>query len=261
MNVLIIVLLAAGIGFNASAQTDPGLMHIPQITDPETVSVHLNFHSAHVKLFGVVPEGADRIAVILCSSETPETQLARKERVGPFWMAVKKFHVKNIPGCYQVATSHPVSAFLSSGAPDDSINKLRYENLRNSWDVEMEGGEPADDDLDVLFHGLIQMKEKQGLYRLDQESIELRKGGLFLSQFDLPAAITAGDYTVDVYAFHGAKLLGIGESTFSVEKAGVVGFLSLMSKEHALLYAILAVGIALAVGFCVSLVFRRRTAH
>ena len=139
--------------------------------------------------------------------------------------------------------------------------RLRYESLQQSWDVELESGEMAGDDHEVLFQGLIQMKEEQGLYKLDESGIKLTQDGLFSYTFHLPASITVGDYSVDVYAFLNGDVIGIGKSDFSVSKGGLVWFLSLTAKTYAAVYAVLAVLIALAVGFCVSLVFKRKGAH
>ncbi|MBN2327430.1 MAG: TIGR02186 family protein [Candidatus Omnitrophica bacterium] len=242
--------------FIATAQNDA---FFPTIFEEDAVHINLDFKGDEVRLFGSAPSQTDGIVAVLRSQETPPMHLSRKKRVVLFWMTVKKFLVDNLPGCYQIASSDPLHQLIKDDSQTDS--RFGYEALRNDWRYELESGQSDPDDESVLFDGLIQMKENQGLYKIDENGARLHDNGLFLCRFYLPAAITTGQYIVQIFALRQGRIVGASEASLSVEKRGLAWALTYTAANHSVLYALIAVTIALSAGVLVSFLFKRKSAH
>lgn len=235
---------------------------IPMRADKDTLNVSLIYRGGEVSIFGVAPDSAEHLIALMRSKETPPMELSRKERVAFFWLSTKKFKVENIPGMYQLtATSLLKEALSNSGSDVSERYQLGYAALKNEMKVHQTAGEEAADDVDVLFDGIVKIKEGQGLYRIEEGNFRMYEGGLFNHKFPITDSAPVGEYTIKVIAFKGGEIIGEGSAVVMVAKAGIVKWLYNLAMTKGGLYGVLAVIIAFSAGIGVSMVFKRGGGH
>jgi uncharacterized protein (TIGR02186 family) len=251
-------LLASGLSLSsASAQTDMSFL-----IEPHTVPITLSFDGHDVLVFGVIPHTADGVLLTCQSSETPPITVVRKERVVFFWMATKKFRIEHMPGLYMLASSAPLNELLGEQGESVALaHGVGYAALRDGWGVERLSGTEAADDHDVLFDGLISLKEKEGLYRVHEARVRLEPDGLFFHRFRVPDAVTVGRQTVTAYALKDGQVMRTFGGSLEVEQAGAVKWLAELAHDHSALYGIVAVVVAMGAGLGVSKLFGGRGGH
>ncbi|MBI5115403.1 TIGR02186 family protein [Candidatus Poribacteria bacterium] len=238
------------------------VVDIPLTVEPASSDVSVWYKGGQEMVSGQAPPDADAVMTIIRSMETPPMTLARKGRVVLFWMTVKKFHVENMPGVYQLATSAPLSAILESIGPEEAArNQIGYAALREGWEVKLTSGAASEDDMDVLFNGLVKLKDKIGLYRILENAIRVKPDGAFSNAFPISDATTVGKYTVLAYAIKDGTIIGKGQGEFAVNKIGLVNWLTAMASHRSGIYGIIAVVIAFATGIVVSIIFKGKGGH
>ena len=233
----------------------------PMMVDNECIQVSLVYKGGQVSIFGYAPSSVENLIAIMRSKETPPMNLARKERVVFFWLATKKFKVENIPGMYQLVSTGPLNEIYNFPENTEAAQyQIGYQALKDDWYVHLTSGRESEDDLDVLFNGMIQLKEKEKLYGIGEGELKVRQDGLFTHKFNISDAAPTGEYNIHVLTLKGGDVIGAGMTTISLEKTGVVDKLYNLSRTHGALYGIIAVLIAFSAGIIVSLVFKRRGA-
>ncbi len=238
------------------------VVDIPLVVEPKQINVSVWYNGGEVTVSGEAPSGTEAVIVVLRSSGTPPMALARKGRVVLFWMTVKKFKVENIPGVYQIALSAPLRHIMESLSIEEvEANQIGYAALKQGWKVERTSGAESSDDIDVLFNGLVKLKEKAGVYRVNENGVQLQANGSFSTVFPISDATTVGEYAIIAYSIRGGTIVNKGLSEFVVEKVGLVKWLSDMATHHAGAYGVIAVVIALCTGMVVSLIFKGKGGH
>ena len=253
-----VVLLAAVLSASpAVAQIDMSFF-----LEPHRVGIDLRYDGLDVLAVGVIPKDADGVILTCHSSEMPPITVVRKERVVLFWMATKKFHIENTPGLYLLASSKSLDELL--GERRHTIadeHEIGYPAIRRAWSVERLSGEEAEDDMDVLFNGLVSLKEKEGLYDMDEHGIRLEPDGLFLHRFRIPDKVTVGSKTVTAYAIKDHRVIRTYQQKLEVDQAGAVKWLTELAYDHSALYGIVAVLVAVVAGLGVSKLFGGKGGH
>lgn len=215
----------------------------------EYIDLNLSYSGTDLFVFGYLPESADRVTLILESEHPEKFDVVRKEQVGPLWLARKKFRVNDMPSIFHVA---------SSGEADDA-SYISDALASGAMGFEQLSGESAADDWAVLFSGVVMLKTDQGMYRTGL--IRLRDNGLFSCTFELPDAIKPDRYRIRAQAFSAGIVVGQGETSVTIRKAGMVSWLSHLATDHALLYGVMSVLLAFLTGLGVNAVFGRGGGH
>ena len=264
LTALLLITAWSTAGIRPSSSTPPQTEPIdsvvfPIMVDNDTIDVSLVYEGGEVSVFGYVPEGIEGLIAIMRSAEAPHMNLSRKERVVFFWLATKKFSVEHMPGMYQLVSTAPLGEIYCPPEGSSPLDyQIGYQALRNDWQVNYTSGKESPDDMDVLFNGIIQMKEEQGLYRISEGELKLREDGLFSQKFPITDAAPVGEYTINVLALKDKVIIGGGTASVFVRKAGLVQMLSYMAATQGAVYGITAIIIAFSAGIVVSFIFKRR---
>ena len=80
-------------------------------------------------------------------------------------------------------------------------------------------------------------------------------------QLRLPSNVAPGTYKVTFSVFNSGKLLQQQSIPLLVDMKGIAAFLAILATNHGVLYGLLAVGIALVIGFGMGFVFKGKSAH
>jgi len=276
--VLLAALLAAT---QASVSANPGLT---VSVSPDIVNVGLNFAGDDVHIYGAVPEDAE--IVVKVDGPTKTVKLSKKGKVlGLFWMTVDRAEVENMPAFHLVHSSEEIDNIL--GREDQiqlGVDPMSSSTLSQARAVDPDkGSDLPEAESSEFVAGLRDMYIRQGRYAPCVSchnappvgSAALAEGGFAHSDgivhvdngqwetwVNLPSDAPLGDYTIDSYCIRDGQVIESDSTTFTVRKVGLVDSLGSMSKDNAVAYGALCLGIIIAVGMTIGLIFpKRRGGH
>jgi uncharacterized protein (TIGR02186 family) len=225
------------------------------------VEIGLSYSGDKIFFFGVNPvPGADMV-IKLTAEKQEAVKLSMKGRVGPFWMTVKQYEVTGAPFIYKIHAGKPLDQIISPETARDL--ELGYDAVRHKMKMHLIRGEAAPDDAEVVWKGLLKIKERANLYNIvaDPKRLEIAEGKLFKHYFRFPAAATEGRYLVESYCFQKGQLVGYGKDVIQIKKVGLENWLTRTSQNSAIFYGILAVLIAVGAGLLVGVIFGKGGHH
>ena len=243
------VLLVLGLAGKA-----PAASATLQVT-PDVVEISAFYQGRYVTVTGTLPEGLG--AVVEVTGPATEEHLMRKGRRGPLWMNVGQINVSGVPSLYLV---------LSNGA-----DLLAGNRLDASWGFPSLiqrislTGDVQPNEHDKFKHQFLELKESQDLYGAWPGGLKVSPAGdgrqKVTGQFWLPSNIRPDTYKVCLSAVRGSQAVEKVCTDLPVQMVGFPAFLMTMAYEHAALYGLLAVIIAIVVGAIMGYLFKGGGGH
>ncbi len=267
---VLLVTALGGTGSTALAESDaadhaPAAEQTPEIvkdtgefTTNSTQSVietGITYNGQQIDFFGST-DGIQADSIIVKLTSPAETvKINVKGRFGPFWMNTRQYEVENVPSIYKIRASGTLSKILSPELAQEL--GLGFAVIKDQLQVHILKGTQEPDDLDTVFKGLVQLKEEEELYSIDESgTLGFKDDKSFQHTFRFPPAAKPGTYNVDSYLIKDKKLVGHSRDTIQIEKVGLVKFVANASKEHPIIYGLCAVIIALGAGLLVGFIFK-----
>ena len=171
-------------------------------------------------------------------------------------MSVGEITVKAAPSLYLVLSTPDVPSHR------DGATQWGYDALKQR--IRFEGSLPKAG-AGVLFDQFIKLKESQGVYGVFPNSLKLTSTSgdqaTYEGQFWLPGNIAPGTYHVVLSVINGGKVVQQQSTELNVEMSGLPRFLTSLAWNHAAIYGLMAVLVALAAGFIMGFIFRSKAAH
>lgn len=221
----------------------------------EKIEIGLTYHGEILEFFGSLGNTEADAVIVKLTSPAEKVKLNQKGRVGPLWMNVKQHEVENVPFMYKIHASQPIDSILTPQQQEEL--GIGFDALRKQLVIHTVKGERAPEDEQIIFEGLLKIKQSQNLYKIDDNArIQIKKGALFKHYFTFPPAAKEGDYIVETYLFKQGKLVGHSQDVIHVRKVGIGAKIARWSRERPKTYGIFAVLIALSVGLIVGTIFK-----
>ena len=85
----------------------------------------------------------------------------------------------------------------------------------------------------------------------------MNKNALFRSYLSLPSNVVTGQFDVKILHYRNSKLISRESNTINVSKSGVSAEIYNIAQNYATLYGIVAVLLAVLIGWGTSLIFRK----
>jgi uncharacterized protein (TIGR02186 family) len=219
------------------------------------ISIGIRYNGDRIDFFGSM-EGTGAEAVVAKLTSPAETaKLNIKGRVGPFWMNTKQYEVENVPSMYKVQASDQLDRILSP----ELFEKIGigFDTIKQGLKFHIIKGEQEETDGDRIFKGLLQLKQEDELYVIDDSGrIQIEEGKLFKHYFDFPSAAKPGTYNVDYFFIKDKKIVGNASDQVVIEKVGLEAFVAEAAESSPMLYGLCAVAIALGTGLLVGFIFK-----
>lgn len=251
--------LVAALPAAANAQTSGKIDDVVTVTTKRTVDIGLMYNGDHIYFFGNVPDpSADVIVKLTSVAETPVT-LNRKGRVAFLWMNVKQYQVAGLPLLYKIHSTRPISQILGANLAREL--GIGYDLLKDRMKLTLVRGRAEPDDREVVFNGILKLKQDANLFNIDEKRIEISGGKLFKHYFRFPPAAKEGAYRAESYVIKDGKLIGRGVDEVVIQKTGIEGAFTKMADAHPALYGLVAVVVALCMGLLVGFIFKRGGGH
>jgi uncharacterized protein (TIGR02186 family) len=233
----------------ASAQPADAQLRV----EPREILVDLLYSGAPIHVSGESRAGED--LVVVCSGEESTVELKQKGKLwGLIWVNTGDISFKHVPLFYQVASAKKLGDLAAEA---DLIRAgVGYTALAAKAAPRM------DEERRRSFSELMKLKEHEGLYSIQDESLEIqpRKGGLqeFSTTFHFPSSVKPGEYRIRLMRFVEGSAVTLADAVITVRLAGAAAFIRSLSINHGLAYGILSVVIALAAGMLTGFIFGRR---
>lgn len=225
------------------------------------IEIGLSYKGDQIHFFGVNPVPGADVVIRLTAEKEEAVKLSVKGRVGPFWMTVKQYEVSGSPFIYKIHSGKPLDQIIS---PDTARElELGYPAIKDKMQMHLIRGDAAPEDKDLVFKGMLKIKEEANLYNIvqDPQRLEIAEGRLFKHYFRFPPAATEGRYLVESFCFDKGQLVGYGKDVIEIKKVGLEAWMTNTSQNHPTFFGILAVLIAAGTGLLVGVIFRKGGHH
>ncbi len=260
-----ILLLAGCLGClwaaTALAISPEAQQHVLTAASKNLIEIGLSYRGDQIHFFGINPVPGSDVVIKLTAEKEEAVKLSVKGRVGPFWMTVKQYEVTGAPFIYKIHASRPLDQIIS---PETAQKfELGYPAVRHKMKMRLVRGEASPDDEEIVWKGLLRIKERANLYNIveDPKRLEISEGKLFKHYFRFPPAATEGRYRVESYCFQNGELVGYGKDVIEIKKVGLEHWLTQTSQNSPVFFGIMAVIIAVAAGLLVGFIFGKGGHH
>ncbi|QZD91136.1 TIGR02186 family protein [Qipengyuania aurantiaca] len=233
-------------------QRDPVL--VPEVSQHE-VQVRQGFTGTELLLFGAVLDPAGRagqgydIVVVLKGPAEP-IRLREKERFAGVWVNAQSNDFRSVPSFFAVASSRPVSDIV-----DDKTAAIYEFGTRN---IQLSPSGSIDPAQQQRFaRGLVDLKQRQGLYKEDMRGVQITQNVLYQARIELPSNVTTGTYTAETFAVTQGRVIASAVAEVEVRKVGMERQVEYYSQNFGLGYGLIAVLLSVVMGWGAGRLFAR----
>ena len=217
----------------------------------DQIEINSSYTGTDIVVFGTVERpaatsGRDIVVVV----RGPDTQITvrRRDRVAGVWVNRDAARFQGMPAFYFLGSTRPLARI----AKPDVLTRygLGAAHLTPAAIISHHDTVPFRD-------AAIRQLEARGLYRNVPGSVDFHSESLFKTVVPIPAAVARGQYNVEVYLFRDGDVVSVQSTPFFIDQIGIERRLNTMAHDNALLYGLLAVGMALLFGWSSSVLMRR----
>jgi uncharacterized protein (TIGR02186 family) len=229
---------------------------VPDIS-ARNVEIRYSFTGAQLLLFGAVvypggrppAHGAD-IAVVLRGPVQP-ILVREKQKIAGIWMNADSNRFRSAPSFYAVASSRPISELVDERTA--AVYELGVHNLQLS-----PGGGALPEKERRFEAGLLDLRQRRGLYSEDPHGVEISDGVLYRAVITIPSQVPVGTYTADTFLIDRGRVLAAATRDIQIDKSGFERYVALAARRHEGLYGLASVALSLGLGWAAAAAFRRR---
>ena len=229
---------------------------VPDISS-RSVEIRYSFTGAQLLLFGAIlypggraPERPADIVVVLRGPVEPIV-VREKEKIAGIWMNADSNRFRSAPSFYAVASSRPISQLVDERTA--AIYEMGLQNLQLS-----PGGGALPEKERRFEAGLLDLRNRQGLYAEYPRGVEISEGVLYRATITIPSQVPVGTYTAETFLVDRGRVLAAATREIEIGKTGFERFVALAATRHEFLYGLVAVLLSLGLGYGAGLLFRRR---
>ena len=221
----------------------------------DQVEITTDFDGSEILIFGAIKRESPIVAedplevVVTLSGPSQPVVVRRKERRLGIWTNVDSVIVDRAPIFYAVATSAPLDVLLSTA--QDRRFRVSIERA-----IQAIGARVTHENAEDFVDALIRIREDQSKYALFENAVQVDQQTLFSTHIQMPPDLNEGDYTARILLTRGGTVVGEHDAVIDVRKVGLERFLYTLSQDQPLIYAILALVIAVISGWGASALFR-----
>ena len=229
--------------FNSNLQARPIISGI----STNEINIDTKFTGAEILLFGAKDDSGDVIIVI--RGPKKDYRINKKGKVIGIWHNQKRLKFKDTYSYY---------SFFSTNQKTKSSDRIirNLEIGKKNIDFNMSGKvkEYEKNDFKVEFTKILESKE---LYLTNSDKIDFLDETLFKVMLKFPKNISSGVYTVEIYLIDDNNLSAFQAIPIYVNQVGFSAKINNMAYQNSIIYAILAILIAVIAGWFANFAFNR----
>ncbi len=225
-------------GYTQSPSPPSERPHLAAALAEAEIEVDVDFSGTRITLFAVSDQWENPdigFAVALVGPHRPYavTRTVKKEK--------ERFEFISAPAVLAVAAEKSLDEIGSAEALILAGINPRYSAMPRPENIN-------DPKLDLWRQAFAELKAQDGLFHTHESGLERLDGGLIRADIDLPAAAPPGEYDVRIFLFKEGVLLAEAETPLELRREGMEYTLFNMSRNHPILYGLLAVLLGCCVG-------------
>jgi uncharacterized protein (TIGR02186 family) len=189
--------------------------------------------------------------VVVIRGPALDMTMRRKVRVAGVWINRDALTLYGMPGYY----------FVGSGR---AIKDVAPEEIRERYQLDLADVEPTSTSThtpskaEPYRAAAIRSRTRDGLYEENPLAVEQLGASLFRVRVPIPASVPRGEYTANVYLLRDGMVIGAQATFLDVQQTGIERKIFTFAHQDALLYGLIAVLLAVTVGWLSSVLFRRQ---
>ena len=229
---------------------------VPDVSSRQ-VEIRYTFAGAELLLFGAIVYPSGRVpknrpdVVIVVKGPAEPIIVREKQRIAGIWMNADSSRFRSAPSFYAVASSNPVSKLV-----DDRTAAIYELGIRN---LQLSPGTSALPDRARRFEaGLLDLRQRQGLYSQGDHGVEITDGVLYRATIHVPSQVPVGTYTAETFLVSDGRVLAAATRDIEIGKSGFERFIAVAARRYSALYGLFSVLLSLALGWAAVAIFRRR---
>jgi uncharacterized protein (TIGR02186 family) len=247
-------LLLLGVAPLLLAQAEPKL--VPDIS-ARSIEIRYSFSGAQLLLFGAILYPGGRVprkpadVIVVLKGPVEPILVREKQKIAGIWMNADSNRFRSAPSFYAVASSAPVRQLV------DERTAAVYE--MGLQDLQLSPGGGALPDKERRFEaGLLDLREREGLYAEHPHGVEISEGVLYRARIGIPSQVPVGIYTAETFLVSDGKVIAAATKEIEIDKSGFERFVALAARRNGFLYGLAAVMLSLGLGWVAAIAFRRR---
>ena len=221
---------------------------------PQNIPINLMYSGANVSVKGEI-EAQDEVIIRISSEPTDAHMKYKGKAAGLFWMKMGDISFEHVPTVYLLYSSKDIDSLLPQ---DERIKEgLGFESIKAGTKMESSA---AGMDPDRWIAEFIKFKKAEKLYQIKENTISKGQGtngNEYQLDIRWPFQAAPGNYNIEVLAVRDGNVVDRAETSLTVARTGIVASLSDLAFNHAAVYGIIAIVIAMASGFAVGALFKR----
>lgn len=220
------------------------------------VAINAGFTGSEILVYGAVrreappPDGKPLHVIVTVEGPPSALTIRRKERVAGIWVNNASVRIDSAPSFYGVASTGPLGLTLLR--TEDQRYRITLPGTIRAIGISAEAANSNE-----FLEALLRIYQREGRYRLSEDTVRFTEATLFRTDIILPANLTEGDYRVRIFLVRGGRVIDHQERVIGVRKEGLERAMFNMAHRQPLLYGALSLLIALFAGWAASEVFRR----
>lgn len=242
----VVLCLVCGVQAMAAESEAPLTVELAE----DHVRITTGFTGDSLTLFGY-KGGRGDVAVIL-EGPKRDSKVRRKEQIFGAWINRSWLNFEQIPSYYDYALSVDDENGLLSDEDlkgrDVGVGSLRFAPHKDRYDA---------DTVKDFQNALLRNKQDQQLFPLKPQRIEFLSPHLFRVDFQLPANVPSGEYTVRALLIRNHKVVYEDALPLRVGLEGFSSDIYKFARDHSFLYGVLCVFLALMAGWLSNAIVRR----
>ena len=214
------------------------------------INITTGFTGSQVSVYGTKKAQGEIVLVVEGPSEG--NIVRRKDEFMGAWINLSSLEFDETPSYYDYATN---VENLGKFMPEDDIkaNHIGVESLTSAPIKDRYNEETTKNFQDAL----IRTNQTQQLYPLEPQEIFYLDDDFFRVDFELPANVPTGDYTVKALLINNGEVVQEVRRSFTVAQVGLGAKIRYIASEHSFLYGCLCVVIALMAGWLSNIFVRK----
>lgn len=247
---LALIILIAGSQLHAQPKL------VPDVSQRE-ISIQSGFTGAELLLFGAIVDpqrtnNKDPIdVVVVLRGPTEPIILREKKKVAGIWINADSSDFQSVPGYYAIASSRKISDIVD--VKTAAIYELGIDRLQLSPTGSIDSKK-----LRHFVNGLVDNRQRGGLYRDSPNGVEISEDILYRARLDIPSSVPVGDYIAETLLIQSGKVIAADDNVkISIKKVGFEAFITTLAEKYSLLYGLIAVLISVLFGLAAGFIFQR----
>jgi uncharacterized protein (TIGR02186 family) len=211
------------------------------------INVDTEFKGAQILLFGAKNDAGN--VVITVRGPRKNFIISKKENLIGVWFNSERINFKNSYGFYSLFSTYDDGEMIQQ-----DLNE--YELGKNNIQFEIQNNLSPSKINEFRFQ-LIDLLEQKKFYSASTKPIDFLDETLFKLIIDFPKNILLGTYVIEIYLINNGSVLSFQSIPVYVNQVGVSAKISNFASEQSVLYGLIAVFLAIFVGFATNYFFAR----